>query len=192
MHRIVLIDNDLERAEILRDALIHDGYLVADIFSWTDLRWQRLEILQPDVIIAEAGTPERDILEHIVFLSETLELPVIVLDAPEDEDTMRRAIRAGVAAYVAHGISAHDIAPIIKVAALRYAEYRLLRKEVKDTQTALSERKLIEKAKGLLMRNLQIDEAQAYHRLRRLAMDKGKKLAEIAEMVIAVSDIAGK
>ena len=144
--------------------------------------------LQPDVIIAEAGTPERDVLEHIVFLSETLELPVVVLGAPEDEDTMRRAIRAGVAAYVAHGISARDIAPILKVAALRYADYRLLRKELKDTKDALSERKLVEKAKGILMRDLQIDEAEAYRRMRRLAMDKGKKLGEIAEMVITVGE----
>ncbi|WCE93043.1 ANTAR domain-containing response regulator [Acidithiobacillus ferriphilus] len=186
MHRIVLIDNNTERAEMLRDALNLEGHQVADIFVWTELSWQRLEKLQPDVIIAEAGTPERDVLEHIVFLSETLELPVVVLGAPEDEDTMRRAIRAGVAAYVAHGISARDIAPILKVAALRYADYRLLRKELKDTKDALSERKLVEKAKGILMRDLQIDEAEAYRRLRRLAMDKGKKLAEIAEMVITI------
>jgi response regulator NasT len=184
MHRIVLIDNNTERAEILRDALHLEGHQVADILAWTELSWQRLEKLQPDVIIAEAGTPERDVLEHIVFLSETLELPVVVLGAPEDEDTMRRAIRAGVAAYVAHGISARDIAPIIKVAALRYANYRLL---LKDTQNALSERKQVEKAKGILMRDLQIDEDEAYRRLRRLAMDKGKKLAEIAEMVITIS-----
>jgi len=74
----------------------------------------------------------------------------------------------------------------LPVAALRYAEYRHLRKEFKDTQNALSERKLVEKAKGLLMRDMQIDEAEAYRRLRCLAMDKGKKLAEIAEMVIAI------
>ena len=188
MHRIVLIDNNVERAEILRDALASEGQIVVDIFGWSALSWQRLENLQPDVIIAEAGSPERDVLEHIVFLSETLELPVVVLGAPEDEDTMRRAIRAGVAAYVAHGISAQDIAPILKVAALRYAEYRQLRKELKDTQNALAERKQIEKAKGILMRDLQIDEAEAYRRMRRLAMDKGKKLGEIAEMVITVGE----
>lgn len=188
MHRIVLIDNNVERAEILREALASEGQIVVDIFGWSALSWQRLENLQPDVIIAEAGSPERDVLEHIVFLSETLELPVVVLGAPEDEDTMRRAIRAGVAAYVAHGISAQDIAPILRVAALRYAEYRQLRKELKDTQNALSERKQIEKAKGILMRDLQIDEAEAYRRMRRLAMDKGKKLGEIAEMVITVGE----
>ncbi|MBU2808247.1 ANTAR domain-containing protein [Acidithiobacillus ferrooxidans F221] len=188
MRRIVLIDNNVERAEILRDALASEGQIVVDIFGWSALSWQRLENLQPDVIIAEAGSPERDVLEHIVFLSETLELPVVVLGAPEDEDTMRRAIRAGVAAYVAHGISAQDIAPILKVAALRYAEYRQLRKELKDTQNALAERKQIEKAKGILMCDLQIDEAEAYRRMRRLAMDKGKKLGEIAEMVITVGE----
>ena len=188
MHRIVLIDNNVERAEILREALASEGQTVVDIFGWSAPSWQRLENLQPDVIIAEAGSPERDVLEHIVFLSETLELPVVVLGAPEDEDTMRRAIRAGVAAYVAHGISAQDIAPILKVAALRYAEYRQLRKELKDTQNALSERKQIEKAKGILMRDLQIDEAEAYRRMRRLAMDKGKKLGEIAEMIITVGE----
>ena len=191
MHRIVLIDNDLERARILRAALVKEGHQVVDILSWTGLSWQRLETLQPEVIIAEAGTPERDVLEHIVFLSETLELPVVMLGAPEDEDTMRRAIRAGVAAYVAHGISARDIAPIIKVAALRFVEFRQLRKELKDTRNALSERKQIEKAKGLLMRDLRIDEAEAYRRLRRLAMDKGKKLVEIAEMVITIGEIGG-
>ncbi len=189
MHRIVLIDNNMERAEILREALAGEGQIVVDIFGWSALSWHRLEKLQPDVIIAEAGSPERDVLEHIVFLSETLDLPVVVLGAPEDEDTMRRAIRAGVAAYVAHGISAQDIAPILKVAALRYAEYRQLRKELADTKNALSERKQIEKAKGILMRDLQIDEAEAYRRMRRLAMDKGKKLGEIAEMVITVGEV---
>ncbi len=188
MHRIVLIDDNMERAEILRDALAGEGQIVADIFGWSALSWQRLEKLQPDVIIAEAGSPERDVLEHIVFLSETLELPVVVLGAPEDEDTMRRAIRAGVAAYVAHGISAQDIAPILKVAALRYVEYKQLRKELQDTQNALAERKQIEIAKGILMRDLQIDEAEAYRRMRRLAMDKGKKLGEIAEMIITVGE----
>jgi len=117
-------------------------------------------------------------------MSETLELPVVVLGAPEDEDTMRRAIRAGVAAYVAHGIAARDIAPILKVAALRYAEYRQLRQELSNTRSELSDRKMIEKAKGILMHNFKISEEDAYKRLRRAAMNQGKKLIEIAIMII--------
>lgn len=189
MHRIVLIDNDLERARILRAALVKEGHQVVDILSWTGLSWQRLEALQPEVIIAEAGTPERDVLEHIVFLSETLELPVVMLGAPEDEDTMRRAIRAGVAAYVAHGIAARDIAPILKVAAFRYAEYRQLRQELHNTRGALQERKIVEQAKGILMRDFQIDEAEAYKRLRRLAMNQGKKLGDIAATIVEMDQL---
>ncbi|MGK9452275.1 ANTAR domain-containing response regulator, partial [Acidithiobacillus caldus] len=139
--------------------------------------------------IADASSPERDVLEHIVFLSETLELPVVVLGAPEDEETMRRAIRAGVAAYVAHGIATRDIAPILKVAALRYAEYRQLRQELTTTRNALNERKIIEQAKGILMRKFQLDEAEAYKRLRRLAMNQGKKLADVAHLITQMENL---
>jgi response regulator NasT len=124
-----------------------------------------------------------------VFLSETLELPVVVLGAPEDEETMRRAIRAGVAAYVAHGIATRDIAPILKVAALRYAEYRQLRQELTTTRNALNERKIIEQAKGILMRKFQLDEAEAYKRLRRLAMNQGKKLADVAHLITQMENL---
>ncbi len=190
MYRIVLIDDDPARAAILRNALSEEGHSIAMVLSWKTLSWQRIEECQPEVIIADAGSPERDVLEHIVFLSETLELPVVVLGAPEDEETMRRAIRAGVAAYVAHGIAARDIAPILKVAALRYAEYRQLRQELTDTRAALSERKIIEKAKGILMRDFQIDEEEAYRRLRRVAMNQGKKLIEIAAMITGMADMS--
>jgi response regulator NasT len=114
---------------------------------------------------------------------------VVVLGAPEDEETMRRAIRAGVAAYVAHGIAARDIAPILKVAALRYAEYRQLRQELTTTRNALNERKIIEQAKGILMRKFQLDEAEAYKRLRRLAMNQGKKLADVALMITQIENL---
>jgi response regulator NasT len=148
-----------------------------------------VEESQAEVIIADASSPERDVLEHIVFLSETLELPVVVLGAPEDEETMRRAIRAGVAAYVAHGIATRDIAPILKVAALRYAEYRQLRQELTTTRNALNERKIIEQAKGILMRKFQLDEAEAYKRLRRLAMNQGKKLADVAHLITQMENL---
>ncbi|WP_308387930.1 ANTAR domain-containing protein [Acidithiobacillus sp. AMEEHan] len=183
MYRIVLIDDDEARVSILRDALVGEGHAVPAVLSWKALSWQRVEECKAEVIIADASSPERDVLEHIVFLSETLELPVVVLGAPEDEDTMRRAIRAGVAAYVAHGITARDIDPILKVAAFRYAEYRQLRQELNNTRTALNERKTIEKAKGILMRDLQIDESEAYKRMRKLAMNQGKKLIEVALMI---------
>ncbi|MBU2754895.1 ANTAR domain-containing protein [Acidithiobacillus sp. CV18-2] len=189
MYRIVLIDDDDARVAILRDALIAEGHSVPAVLSWQTLSWQRVEECQAEVIIADASSPARDVLEHIVFLSETLELPVVVLGAPEDEDTMRRAIRAGVAAYVAHGIAARDIAPILKVAALRYAEYRQLRQELSNTRTALNERKIIEQAKGIVMRDLQITEAEAYQRMRRLAMNQGKKLIEIALQIIEIEDL---
>jgi response regulator NasT len=166
-----------------------EGHSVPVVLSWRALSWQLVEESQAEVIIADASSPERDVLEHIVFLSETLELPVVVLGAPEDEETMRRAIRAGVAAYVAHGIAARDIAPILKVAALRYAEYRQLRQELTTTRNALNERKIIEQAKGILMRKFQLDEAEAYKRLRRLAMNQGKKLADVALMITQIENL---
>ena len=189
MYRIVLIDDDEARAAILRDALTEEGHSVPVVLSWKALSWQLVEESQAEVIIADASSPERDVLEHIVFLSETLELPVVVLGAPEDEETMRRAIRAGVAAYVAHGIAARDIAPILKVAALRYAEYRQLRQELTTTRNALNERKIIEQAKGILMRKFQLDEAEAYKRLRRLAMNQGKKLADVAHLITQMENL---
>ncbi|WP_437558686.1 ANTAR domain-containing response regulator [Acidithiobacillus sulfuriphilus] len=189
MFRVLLIDDDHDRAVGVKALLEAVGHTVIAILSWEATTLHRLDSLRPDVIIADAGSPERDALEHIVLLSETLELPVVVLGAAGDEDSIRRAMRAGVAAYVAHGISIHDIAPILKVATLRYAEHRKLKRELQDAKSELSARKRIEKAKGILMQDLGLSEDDAHHRMRRLAMDRGKKLAEIAEAIILTKEL---
>ncbi|MGC8503785.1 MAG: ANTAR domain-containing response regulator [Acidithiobacillus sp.] len=189
MFRVLLIDDDHDRAVGVKALLEAVGHTVIAILSWEATTLHRLDSLRPDVIIADAGSPERDALEHIVLLSETLELPVVVLGAAGDEDSIRRAMRAGVAAYVAHGISIHDIAPILKVATLRYAEHHKLKRELQDAKSELSARKRIEKAKGILMQDLGLSEDDAHHRMRRLAMDRGKKLVEIAEAIILTKEL---
>lgn len=188
MYRILLIDDDHDRAQGLKNTLEAVGHHVPEILSWEWMTLHRLDAIRPDVVIADAGSPERDALEHIVLLSETLELPVVVLGASGDEESIRRAMRAGVAAYVAHGISTHDIAPILKVATVRFAEHRKLKYELHSAKTELAERKRIEKAKGVLMQDLGLSEEEAYRRMRRLAMNHGKKLVEIADAVLMTSE----
>ncbi len=188
--RILIIDDVSERASWLKASLELAGYDVVGILTWDAVDEGAIQAALADVIIVDANAPGRDTLEQISLMSKTLEKPVVVLGAQKDRASIQAAMRAGVSAYVAHTIQGEDLSGIIQVAAARFAEHKRLRDELKEAKDQLVERKLVDRAKGILMTDHGFSEVDAYKRMRSMAMSKGKRMADIAEVIILAKELS--
>ena len=180
-----------DRSRILRIALLQNGFnLIAVLPADTYLR-ERLAQLQPDMIIVDAESEARDALEHVVMATRDERRPIVMFTNDDDSDNARHAVSAGVSAYVVAGLSSERIRPILDVAMARFEQERSLREELtqtrleRDARTAeLRERKVIDRAKGLLMQRHGLDEQKAYDKLRKSAMDKNLRVADVAQRLL--------
>ena len=194
--RVLVIDElaeDLEeRAETLRDGLERAGHeVVASLSSPLELL-RAVERLRPDVIVIDTESPTRDVLEHLVIVSQSSPRPIVMFASDSGGEAIREAVRAGVSAYVVDGLDAGRVNSIVEVACARFDELQRIKVELADANLKLSERKLVERAKGLLMQSRGISEDQAYHALRKLAMSKKLRLGDVAQQVIDTAELLGK
>jgi len=163
---------------------------VVGVLAWEQVDERSIQAASADVIIVDANAPGRDTLEQISLMSTTLEKPVVVLGAQKDQQSIQEAMRAGVSAYVSHAVQSEDLSGIINVAAARFLEHKRLRDELKEAKSELVERKLVDRAKGILMADHGYSEPEAYKRMRNMAMSKGKRMAEIAEAIIFAKELS--
>ena len=194
--RVLVIDElaeDLEeRAEILRDGLERAGHeVVASLSSPLELL-RAVERLRPDVIVIDTESPTRDVLEHLVIVSQSSPRPIVMFASDSGGEAIRDAVRAGVSAYVVDGLDAGRVNTIVEVACARFDELQRIKVELADANLKLSERKLVERAKDLLMQSRGISEDQAYHALRKLAMSKKQRLGDVAQQLIDSAELLGK
>jgi response regulator NasT len=145
--------------------------------------------LRPDVVIVDAESPSRDTLEHLATVSSTSPRPVVVFAEDPSHEPMQQALKAGVSAYVIAGLNPARLMPVLQVAIARFEQDRALRQQLDAVQTQLDERKLIERAKGMLMDEVGLSEEQAYKHLRKLAMDRGQRLGQVAERIVRARDL---
>lgn len=191
MLRIMLVDDTPARSFYLRLVLERLGYdIVAEVADPRRLHDEVLR-LSPDAIIVDTDSPSRDTLEHLCFVTESCPRPIVMFSSDGDRDRIREAVRAGVSAYVVDGLSPGRITPIIETAVARFEAFQAMKQELAATKTKLSERKLVERAKGILMKEKNLPEDAAYRMLRKLAMDKNLPLASVAEQVIMVAKLLG-
>ena len=188
MIRIMLVDEQPARFKVLEEALTAQGYTVVAKVTTADDIQAEVERSQPDVIIADLDNPGRDTLESMQAITRKRPRPIVMFTNDGDAATIELAVKSGVTAYIVDGMSPERIRPILDVAIMRFREYERLRSELELTRMQLSERKLIDKAKGLLMKK-GMDEAQAYHRLRKMAMDRNIKMPELARSIIAAAEL---
>ncbi|MBB3291396.1 response regulator NasT [Mitsuaria sp. BK045] len=186
---MLVIDDGAHRADLLRDELARQGHEVVGVIEQATLIHDCVLRLQPDVVIVDAESPTRDTLENLATLSAKMPRPVVVFAEDEDRGTMRRAIQAGVSAYVVADLQAQRLAPVLHVAIARFEQDLALRTELSHAQAQLASRKLVDKAKGILMREQGLHEDQAYQRLRKLAMDRGEPIAQVARRVIDAHEL---
>jgi two-component system, response regulator / RNA-binding antiterminator len=192
MLRVMLIDDEsAARADQLEEALNSNGFtVVAKLTSMSDLTRQ-VERLQPDVIIIDTESPSRDTLEHIVVMGQSKARPIVMFSADHSSDTIQAAVHAGVSAYMVDGIDISHIKPIINSAIANFNEFQRLKSELAEASTKLEDRKLIERAKGLLMKKKKMSEDEAYHSMRKLAMERNLRLGDVAKQLLAVADLLG-
>ncbi|MEH6580117.1 MAG: ANTAR domain-containing protein [Amphritea sp.] len=182
--RVLVIDNDTARSTLLEEALKNQGYDVVCRLNDTEGLISKVEQVKPDIIVVKLDCPDTDMLEHMSTLNQHSPRPVVMFAEKGDNDTIEQAIKSGVSAYVVDGMSADRLQPIMNVAAIRFRENQALKSELTDMQTQLADRKLIEQAKGLVMKYQKCSEDQAFTAMRKMAMDKGQSLGTVAKDLI--------
>src|SRR3990167_3135462 len=187
-----------ERSRNLRIGLLENNFnlvatLPADVFLS-----ERIAQLQPDLIIVDAESEARDALEHVVMATRDERRPIVMFTNDNDSSNARAAVAAGVSAYIVAGLSTERIRPILDVAMARFEQDQALRAEladakteVKDLSTELKNRRIIDRAKGLLMQRQGLSEQAAYEKLRKTAMDKSLKVVEVSQRMLDVMDLLG-
>jgi two-component system, response regulator / RNA-binding antiterminator len=208
--RIVVISPDLaitdtsdsyaisqaERSRSIRIGLLENDFnlvasLPADVFLT-----ERLAQLQPDMIIVDAESDARDALEHVVMATRDARRPIVMFTNDHDTSNARAAVAAGVSAYIVAGLQPDRIRPILDVAMARFEQEQALRQELANTRselhelsTALQDRKVIDRAKNMLMQRQQLTEDVAYAKLRKTAMDKNLKIVDVAQRMLDVAEL---
>lgn len=186
---IVVVEKDRERAilivESLRASGDHDIHVIGDDSGLA----RAISSRNPDIVLIDIQSPSRDVIEELTLASAPMDRPVAMFVDQSDGALTRAAIQAGVSAYVVDGLRPARIKPIIDAAIARFQMFQQMRTELEATRRALEERKIIDRAKGLLMKARGIDEDAAYALLRRAAMDQGKRVAEVAGALVTAAGL---
>ena len=187
-----------ERSRSLRIALLESGFNLVAVLPADTYLQERLGQLQADLIILDAESDARDALEHVVVATRNARRPIVMFTNDDDTSNARAAVAAGVSAYIVAGLSPHRIRPILNVAMARFEHEQALRAELADAKTELLDlstelknRRIIERAKGLLMQRQGLSEPVAYEKLRKTAMDKNLKIIDVAQRMLDVAELLG-
>ena len=189
MLTVLVIDESRSRAGEICAGLALAGYQVAAILAGAENLTAEVERLQPDVILIDTESPSRDTLEHLAAMNKNMPRPVVVFTQEEARETMRDALKAGVSAYVVDGLDPKRIKTIVDVARVRFEDTQALRRELDEVSKKLSDRKLVDKAKGVLMKARGLDEDAAYHAMRKLAMERSQPMVKVGRDIIDMARV---
>jgi two-component system, response regulator / RNA-binding antiterminator len=182
--RVLLIDDGAHHIGLIHDELSRLGHLVVGVIDTALLIHDCVLRLQPDVVIVDSESPSRDTLENLGAVSSSCPRPVVVFSEDAGQAPMQQALKAGVSAYVIAGLQPQRLLPVLQVAIARFEQDRALRGQLESAKSQLSERKQVERAKGILMQEIGLSEEQAFAHLRKLAMDRGQRLGQVAERIV--------
>jgi two-component system, response regulator / RNA-binding antiterminator len=186
---IIVVEKDPDRAQRIVDGLHEAGdYAIVIISESTGLA-RHIAERKPDIVLIDAGDPSRDVLEELALASGPLDRPVAMFVDRSDAPLTRAAIEAGVSAYVVDGLRADRIKPILDAAIARFHMFQKMRMELAATKAALEDRKIIDRAKAILMKARSIDEEAAYALLRKTAMDQKRRVADIAQQLVMAAGL---
>lgn len=186
---ILLVDQNVTRASILEEGLREAGY--ADVTVVRDMQnlLHRIVDEDPDVIFIDLENPNRDVLEQMFQVSRCVRRPVAMFVDRSDSDMIKAAVEAGVGAYIVDGLKKARVKAILEMAVSRFNAFSELRDELERARQALSERKLVERAKGILMQEKSLNEEAAYALMRKAAMNEGRRVVEIAQAVVTATGL---
>jgi len=187
--QIVIVDDSPIRATILEEGLREAGYTRVTRLEGTAKLLARISTIDPDVILIGLENPSRDVLEQMFQVSRVVKRPVAMFVDQADSASIQASVDAGVSAYIVDGLKKERIKSILDLCISRFNAFSRLQNELEQTKNALEERKVIDRAKGILMRRKNLSEEDAYALMRRTAMNENKKIAEIAQSVITASEM---
>jgi response regulator NasT len=192
MLKVLLVDNTPDRASALKQALsAMEGVEVACTVESPIELFDRVAEHKPDVILIDTESPSRDVLEQLAAMSSSAPRPVVMFTGDSQDETIRAALRAGVSAYIVDGIAPGRLDPIMRVAMERFDADQKMRAELEDTRGRLEDRKLVERAKGILMKQRGLTEEEAFAALRTHSMERGIRLGDAARQLIDIAALLG-
>lgn len=186
---ILVIDENAVRAAIIDEGLREAGHTHVTVVHEVNGIARIVETLAPDVIIIDIENPNRDMMEHLFQLTRTVERPIAMFVDRSDTASIEAAVDAGVSAYIVDGLKKERVKPILDMAVSRFNAFSRLQRELAQARSALEERKIIERAKGILMKMRGLSEEEAFALLRQTAMNEKKKLADIAQSVVTAAGL---
>lgn len=186
---IMIVDELPERAMAMEKLLTNLGHsIVARAAAGEDLTILVNRHL-PDIIIVDMDSPDRDMLEQMQSINSDRPRPVVMFSEDDDSNTIQKAVKAGVSAYIVDGLQPLRVMPILETAIARFNEFQAVKNELEKTRNTLEERKLIEQAKGIVMKQSDYDEETAYKSMQKIAMSRNMKLVELARSIIAAAEL---
>ncbi|MBS1182940.1 MAG: response regulator protein [Proteobacteria bacterium] len=186
---ILVIDENAVRAAIIEDGLREAGHGHVTVVHTVTGIARVIEATGPDVIIIDIENPNRDMMEHLFQLTRSVSRPIAMFVDRSDSASIEAAVEAGVSAYIVDGLKKERVKPILDMAVIRFNAFSRLQRELAEAKSALEDRKVIERAKGILMKMRQLSEEEAYALLRQTAMNEKKKLADIAQSVVTAAGL---
>jgi response regulator NasT len=187
--RIAIVDENSARSAIIESGLRDAGYADISTINETAALLKQLESLDPDVVLIDLENPSRDTLENMFTVSRAVRRPVAMFVDQSDAAMIEAAVDAGVSAYIVDGLRKERVKAILDIAISRFNAFERLRRELADARNQLEERKIIDRAKGVLMKAKSISEDEAYTLLRNAAMNENRRIAEVAQSVVLTMDL---
>ena len=184
--RALLLEVDAARASVLKRAINDCGYQLLERIRAADELLAAVEHFQPNCLVVGIDLPDSNTLQMLATLNELAPLPVVMFAEKDTPQIIQKVVAAGVSAFVVDDIQPSRLSSIISVAMARFNEQQQLKTQLKETQNKLEERKLLDKAKGLLMKQKGYSEDEAYKNLRKMSMDKGESMGRVAQSIIDV------
>jgi len=187
--KIAIVDESPIRAAILEEGLREAGYTEVVRISEMQSLLSRIYALDPDVIVIDLENPSRDILEQMFQVSRAVRRPIAMFVDQSDTASIQASVDAGVSAYIVDGLKKERLKPILDLCISRFNAFSRLQDELDRTKSALEDRKVIDRAKGILMKLKGLNEEEAYVLLRSTAMREKKKIGEIAQSILTASEL---
>ena len=187
--KIAIVDENPVRAAILQDGLREAGFVQIECIGETRNLLARIYTIDPDVILIDLENPSRDVLEQMFQMSRAVKRPVAMFVDHSDSASIQAAVDAGVSAYIVDGLKKERITSILDLCISRFNAFSKLQDELDHAKDALKERKVIDRAKGVLMKAKRLTEEEAYALMRKTAMNENKKIVEIAQSVLTAAEL---
>ncbi|WP_172300411.1 ANTAR domain-containing response regulator [Pseudoruegeria sp. HB172150] len=186
---IIVVEPDRDRAMLIVDSLRGAGDFDIHVISEVTGLARHIKSHNPDVVLIDIENPSRDMLEELTLASGPLERPVAMFVDRSADGLTDAAIEAGVSAYVVDGLKPDRVKPVLDAAIARFRMFQRMRTELAETKRALEERKVIDRAKGMLMKAKGLNEEEAYALLRKTAMDQGRRVADVAQALVTAAGL---